>query len=480
MKMMRIIKIIKRLCCMLLLAALILSTFSAPAYAMSGVDMSRIKFSENKKELRFQSGNIIIEGGYVQQVYPFTEAEIEKLARKALSDKGITQLDLVEANRAVEKAKRATEFTSEDYEQWKEDMITTVGVTGVVPDDVLTAIELANKYMTSKSWDDIGQVSGEFLSDQVKDEIKDTAKGYISEALEIGSEFELIDKWKDKITKIVEFAEVMADSHARTKQKWKDIGDGANAKRLLNEFYTLFQQKVENYMRKSDEAGWIIKFDDRVDYRTFSFFGVPGNDQTWSLTMDMNKIQGDEFGSAAGTYKGMYTVNAEHNMDAFKNNTAKAAEKMKPLTQLQKRYDANKKFYQTEFASPEQNGSIYIGRTIFGYCTAVIDKSGEITLTLDEESDETNVEFSGVMVNFEVTGVNKELGDLFKMTIPIELSNKEQELFVNGVGVNIKDLRPDFEIDEQFGGSGEPESVGWDKQIWKQWDEQEKELILLN
>ncbi|NLE26435.1 MAG: hypothetical protein GX625_14045 [Clostridiaceae bacterium] len=480
MKIIRINKGIKRLCCMLLLTMLILTIFSLPIYAMSGVDMSRIKFSENEKELRFQSGDIIIEGGYVQQVYPFTEAEIEKLAREVLSRRKITQLDLVEANRAVEKAKRATEFTAEDYEKWKEDMITTVGVTGVVPGDVLTAVELANKYMTSKSWDDIGQVSGEFLSDQVKDEIKDTAKGYIGEALNIASDFELMDEWKDKITNIVKFAEVMADSHARTKQKWKDIADGANAKRLLNDFYTLFQQEVDNYMRKSDEAGWVIKFDYQSDYRIFSFFGVPNNTQTWYLTMDMNKIQGDEFGSVAGTYKGTYTVNVEHNMDAFKNNTANATEEMKPLTQLQKRYDANKEFYQTEFVSPKQNGSIYIGRTICGECTAVIDKSGETTLTLNEDSDETTVEFRDVMVNFKVTGVSKELGDLMKMTIPIEISNKEQELFVNGEGVSIVDLRPDFEIDEQRDGAGEPESVGWDKQIWKNWDGQEKKLILLD
>lgn len=473
-------KMIKKLCVMLFLSALILNLFSAPAYAMSGVDMSRIKFSENEKELRFQFGDIIIEGGYVQQVHPFTEAEVEKLARKALSNRGITQLDLVEANRAIEKAKRAVEFTSEDYEEWKENMLTTIGVTGVVPGDVLTAIELANKYMTSKSWDDIGQVSGEFLSDQVKDEIKDTAKGYIGEALNIASDFELIDEWKDKITKIVEFAEVMADSHARTKQKWKDIGDGANAKRLLNEFYTRFQQEVENYMRKSDEAGWIIKFDYRSDYRIFSFFGVPNNDQTWSLNMDMNKIQGDAFGSIAGTYKGVYTVNAEHNMDAFKNNTAKAAEKMKPLTQLQKRYDANKEFYRTEFVSPEQNGRVYIGRTICGGCTAVIDKSGEISLTLNEDSDETTVEFSGVMVDLKVTAVNKELGDIFNMTIPIEISNEKQELFVNGIGINIVDLQPGLEVDEQFTGAGGAQSVGWDKQIWKHWDRQEKRLILLD
>lgn len=66
------------------------------------------------------------------------------------------------------------------------------------------------------------------------------------------------------------------------------------------------------------------------------------------------------------------------------------------------------------------------------------------------------------------------------MTIPIEISNKEQELFVNGIGVNIVDLQPGLEVDEQFIGAGGAQSAGWDKGIWKHWDKQEKKLILLD
>lgn len=494
MKTIRINKGIKRLCCMLLLSALIISIFSAPAYAMSGVDMSRIKFSENEKKVRFQSGDIIIEGGYIQQVYPFNEAEIEKLAREALSEKKITQLHLVEANRAVEKAKRATEFTKEDYEEWKDNILTTIGAAGAVPtimgakeatsalSQVKTALDLTNKYMTSKSWDDIGIVSVDFVTDQMDSKVKDTAKGYISEATGLGAEFKAYDDWKDTLFDIVKFAEIMADAHAKTRQKWKDIADGANAKRLLNEFYALFQQKVDDYMEKSDEAGWTLKFEyQQVDYRKFSFFGVPGNTQTWGLFMEMKKVKdSDEFGSIAGTYSGIYSIMVDHEMDGFKNNTAQAVEKMKPLTKLKNVYDADKKHYKTEFVSPKEKGSIFISRTIEGECKAVIDKSGEITLTLNEDKDETDVNFSGVMVNFKVTAINKTLGDLFTMTIPIKISNKKQELFVNGEGVNIKDLRPDFDINEQRSGSGKPESAGWDENIWKHWDGQEKKLILLD
>ena len=44
---------------------------------------------------------------------------------------------------------------------------------------------------------------------------------------------------------------MLADEHARTKQKWKDIADGANAKRMLNEFYYALQRKIDAY--KSEE-----------------------------------------------------------------------------------------------------------------------------------------------------------------------------------------------------------------------------------
>ena len=99
-----------------------------PAYAMSGVDLSRIKFSEGEKRVFFKFGDLTEEGA-IRQVFPFTEQEIEKIVLETLRDKKLTQLDLVELNRTVAKARRAADFTQEDIDRIKQNLLTTMGMS---------------------------------------------------------------------------------------------------------------------------------------------------------------------------------------------------------------------------------------------------------------------------------------------------------------------------------------------------------------
>lgn len=139
---------------------------------------------------------------------------------------------------------------------------------------------------------------------------------------------------------------------------------------------------------------------------------------------------------------------------------------MKPLMALKGAYDVQKENYRTSFKSTSQ-GSAYITRNINGTCTAIIDKSGDINLSFSQDSDEISVNFSDIRLDFEVVSKNKQLGDLINMTFPIEITNKEQELFVQTSQVTVSNLMPDVNIDQSFSGAGKPESLGWDDNIWK-------------
>ena len=86
-------------------------------YAASNVDLSRVKFSSGSEPLVFTFGNLKVDG-VVEQVHPFTEEEINKLVQNFKIDELIED-DIEKANREVEKAKRASEFTKEDYERVK-------------------------------------------------------------------------------------------------------------------------------------------------------------------------------------------------------------------------------------------------------------------------------------------------------------------------------------------------------------------------
>lgn len=61
--------------------------------------------------------------------------------------------------------------------------------------------------------------------------VKDTATGFIDEASELGENVNKLFKTAEVLKSIVTLCDMMADEHARTKQKWKDIAEGANAKR---------------------------------------------------------------------------------------------------------------------------------------------------------------------------------------------------------------------------------------------------------
>lgn len=465
------------------LAALVLSLlFPARALAYSNVDLSRVEFSSGEEPLVFSFGSVKI-NGELRQAFPFTEAEIEKLVKEALEESGLTELDIKEANAKVEKARRASTFTKEDIARIKKNLLTTME-TVPATENLATLLETIDKYMTSKSWDDIGTASATMLEKSMTEKVKETAGGFLNSAGEMGKNVDMAEKWVKSLDSIVKFCDMLADEQAHTRQKWKDIADGANAKRLLNKFYEKLQDKIDRYKEKSDQGGWIIDFDHAMAGRNFTFFGVDSNYQTWTLDMRIKQKTTNEYGSVVGEYEGFYTIVAEHDMSSFQSRSDEVLRYLNKKTALGAGLTVfidgmRAGGFPTDF-KPTAPGTAYISRTISGKCEATIEESAEITLNLHQDSDETMVDISGVtavlLSTIQQAGVNAE------MIIDFELLASEEDLNVKVSPQSISGVAGGYGFSvpgsakSGLTGLGGQSGSGWEESIWIPWNGTDKLL----
>jgi len=465
----------RRMVFILFAAIMSVLVFPVDARAFSNIDLSRVKFSTGEEKLLFEFGNVSIEGK-LQQEIPFTKEEIDKIVGETLQAKRLTELNIKEANDKVEKAHRASEFTKEDMERIKQNLLTTAEVSPV-PEDPVTVFKVIDKYMSTSSWDDIGTASADLLEQSMTAKVKETASGFVDRAGELGKNVNLANEWMGTLNSIISFCEMLADEQTHSRQKWQDIADGAEAKRLLNDFYEALQDRIENYKNKSDKAGWSIVFDEAMDKRTFSFFGVDDNHQYWYLNMKLKQINTNEYGSIAGDYEGEYTISVEHEMTGFTSRADEALLHMDEIGEGIKKI-MNRPGVKSNLKATSK-GSAFISRTISGTCEATIDDSGNINLSLHEDKDKTQISISGIAaeltLSFDGSGVIKNEG-----TIPFQISADKEEIKVSGMtfkmtGKSELSSGQSFDFSQTLGGGGEI-TAGWDDNIWKPWNGTQKTL----
>ncbi len=457
----------KKLWVLLLILVIVIQPLNT--FAASYIDLSRVKFSSGSEPVVFTFGDLSVDG-VLEQIFPFTEEEIDKLVKETLKSKNLTQLDIKEANEKVQKAKRASEFTKEDLERVKNNMLTTL--SAVPAGQVTSALAAVTGYMGSSSWDDIGTASADLLENTTTDWVKDTAGGFVNEAGELGKNLNKINAVTSQLLAIEKFCVMMADEHARTKQKWKDIADGANAKRMLNEFYYALQRKIDSYKYKSDDAGWRINFDYASVGRNFTFFGVDSNYQTWSLDMRLEQKATNEIGNVVGIYIGSFTIAAEHEMSSFKSRAHEAIVNMGEVGAAIKKMQATPGYtVDLRTVSP---GEAIIYRVISGTCQAEVKENGEIILSMKEENDHTHVYISGMEVEMDYSLAGSKLiksGGKIKF----QISADKEEIIIGGISADILVKSPDVNFSHEISGSGTV-NAGWDKGIWKHWDDTKKTL----
>lgn len=453
----------------ILLMTVILSVvFPTHAFAASGVDLSRIKFSSGSEPLEFSFGKISMDGE-VRQEYPFTKAEINGIVKEALSSKGLTELDIIEANKKVEQARRASEFTQADVDRIKENLFTTAGV---VPEagKALTIIKVIDTYMKSNSWDDVGTASVAILEKSTTTWVKKTAGGFVDRAGELGQNVNKAAEWNKNLTAIVKFCDMMMEEQARKEKKWSDIADGANAKRLLDGFYEVLQQRIDAYRKKSEAIGWVIDFDQAMDGRSFKFFGVDSNYQNWYLDIHMVQQTTNELGSAAGEYEGNFTLTAENYLSEFASRAHEAVPQMPMLAETVNSLKAEG-FAVT--LSTTSKGKAYISRTISGSCSATIDPSGDITFSHNVESDETQVDISDIAISMSLQAPVALISSGGKFVFKFAATDEDLRI-INGQAT-LTAAAPGFRYSESHKGDGSI-SVGWDESIWEPWEKGEKAL----
>jgi hypothetical protein len=447
---------------------IIAAAFPFESFAASGVDLSRIKFSSGAEPLEFSFGTISMEGE-VRQEYPFTQAEIKGIVKEALAAKGLTELDIIEANKKVEKARRASEFTKADVERIKENLFTTAGV---VPEaqNALTVIQVIDTYMKSNSWDDVGTASAALLEENTSSWVKETAGGFVDRAGELGQNVNKAAEWNGKLTAIVKFCDMMMEEQARKEKKWSDIADGANAKRLLDGFYEVLQQHIEAYKKKSEATGWVIDFNQAMDGRNFKFFGVDSNYQNWYLDIHMVQKTTNELGSVAGEYEGTFTLTAENYLSEFASRAHEAVPNMPMLAETVNSLKADGFVVNLSTSS---KGKAYISRTISGSCNATIDPSGDIKFSHSVDKDETQVDISGIAISMSLQAPTAVISSGGEFVFKFAATDEDLRI-VNGTAT-LTAAAPGFRYSENHKGDGSI-SVGWDEDIWEPWEKGEKTL----
>lgn len=123
-------------------------------------------------------------------------------------------------------------------------------------------------------------------------------------------------------------------------------------------------------------------------------------------------------------------------------------------------------------------GSAFISRTISGDCKVTITESGNITMTLHQKDDKTDVSISTSAVLTMSFDNSEKIYNEGKM--PFDITAEEEKLKGSGMTFKItgKSQLPsgqNFELSNTLGGGGTVE-VGWDDNIWKPWNGTQKTL----
>jgi DNA-directed RNA polymerase subunit F len=453
----------KRLICFLLVFSMFTVLLPATTFAVSPVDLSRVKFNTGSQPLVFSFGSVSMHGE-LRQYLPFTCEEIDKLVDQVLKRMAKTLWDIRLANEAVQKANKAREFTPEDAKRAREDIIKVLGATGY--GSAATVLDALNKYLSTNSWDELGRTATDQLEDSLTGWVKDTAGDMLS-----NTPADVVKKGADIAGKAIAVLDVliaMEEAQTRTKQKYTDLSKGADARIFLQEFYFRLNDLIQDYKRRSDEEGWHIAFERATasDGRYFTFYGVPGNLQTWALDMTLYQRSTDQYGSAVGEYSGEFYMSVDHEMSNFNRNI---------LTALRNMPDVGKRIAQIEstkglpnFALTSQ-GSTRITRAIFGTATATIDSSGTITLNLTPETDDKIVTIRGF--NAETKFSASAPGVSADISFGCNVSSKD-----NNLVVELSTTGATGSLGLNTGGGAGPVTVPLDTNLWKPWDEGEKTL----
>lgn len=431
---------------LLLLLFPLLQAFAAPG---KGVNRERIKEQNLIYPATLSIGSMSFRGR-ISRMDKATDSEIEEAIKKALDEMGLTELEVGEAQALVEKVAKDEELTKEDVDAVMDNLFKLAGV------DSLAELLKVMFGDSSKSFT-------EAMADYAADEVKGKALDWILEQIaEGGSEVFSV------ATKLLDMVVISMDQYEKDQQKWKNRVDAANAERMLNEFYDKVNETLDN-MQGMRSRGWSLQIEDTAN-RNFTFFGVEGNMETWTVNMLLKKFDTGDNVSASGTYTGIVSITVEYEMSEYDKGF--------------KDWCINKSgFYDTYIAAVSAAGKLkldasddyektYIHRNLTGdnFSTSLsvpVAKGQSVRSQLSFSDFE---DIKDIAIQHKITVLAKLSGKV-KMTHDYELqysSENEEALSVNTTS-NVTVTAGGKTITNT---STDKQKVKWDSSIWEQWEKE--------
>ncbi len=296
----------KRIAIMMLLSVLLFMQPILPASSQNkGIDRSRIRRpDETVYTVTLTIGTISFDGT-LERIDRVTDEQVEQAIREVLKDMELTELDVADMQRLVEKAQSEEQITREDVDTFKENLKTVMGAD--------TAVDIVD-LLTGGSGKTVEEIIKDYLSGQVDDVKGDIRDKVLDELIEEGSD---LASAADTANKVADIAVIVLDQMEKDIWKQENRVEAANTWRKMQEFYYQVNSKIYN-LQTSKVHGWELKIDTETE-KNLSFFTIGGNHEKWTVTMLLNKIDkkpADPEGPS-GTYTGIVAFMVDYDLTAF-------------------------------------------------------------------------------------------------------------------------------------------------------------------
>ncbi|MGJ4848973.1 hypothetical protein ACH6CV_01845 [Bacillota bacterium Meth-B3] len=443
----------KRLVSVLVLLMLLIP-IAVPAHGAppQGVDRSKIKpLLSERYPVIFTVGKLSFEGQLARLRQP-TEEDIQKAIEKTLKQFEKTEAEIGEAAALVEKVTRDNTFTVEDSKR----------VGKEIREFILKATNLDTPVEV------IEHIIG--LNDRPLDEfILDTAE----DALQDKTVDLILGEVGGPVTKVAEGLMFLSEKYEQDKQKWKDRADAVNANRLLMDFYKKLNENL-GFMADELPQGWRISMVDAMNNRYFTFFGIPGNLETWTVNMSLDKDDKGVTRGPEGKYIGHIEIEIKYEMSKFDEGIPD-----KYQDWIEGLYSAVNEEIGFKWTYNNEGSCTKIYRDLMEpehYSVHIFTMGrGKIPMDFTDVDDYKIIEIDRTIersMDHAVEGATFQA----KSTMTFKADNKEELLYTYdpqyfkvSIGGRAKTI-PEQRV------TGE---VPWDSSIWDSWDKNDKELEII-
>ena len=319
-------KIVSLFLCLVMVLSLALQASPAVSADYAGVDYSRLNYSSNGRvyPASLTIGNLKFNGS-LRCTNNFDLSDVNDAIRELFEATGISERDLLDAQKKIKTAEKDRQFTYEDGVRIASNLLQIMG--GDTAQEIGTfLVEDVCKILLSE---DKGQSVAEFainavikelgvVGDTLKDAAIDEAfwKVFNTSFDSFADQFSM--DWGaigsiNPMSLLVETLKVSYQEYRLDVERWKRRVEAVEAEEFLDAFYDAVNLILEQ--REGSSGTWQLKIVSTRD-RYFSFWGSENNLQRWSVVVNMYG-ESTSTTSPRGAFEGVIALYANHNMRPF-------------------------------------------------------------------------------------------------------------------------------------------------------------------